>query len=68
MALNIKRLFGTYCAPIRLVHASRLLDHRDIAFIAAVYTAQNTAHQARHHDGGSNGSNLARRAAHTHVL
>ena len=38
---SIRRLFGTYWAPTRLVYTSRLLDHRDIAFTAAVYTAQD---------------------------
>jgi hypothetical protein len=38
---TIRRLFGTFWAPRNLVHTSRLLDHRNVAITAAIYTASD---------------------------
>lgn len=38
---TVRRLFGSYWAPKRLIETSRLLDHRDPVFTAARYCAQD---------------------------
>jgi hypothetical protein len=38
---TVRRLFGSYWAPKRLIETSRLLHHRDPAFTAARYCAQD---------------------------
>jgi hypothetical protein len=38
---TVRRLFGSYWAPRRLIETSRLLDHRDPVFTAARYCAQD---------------------------